>query len=268
LALWGIPLYDRIQHARPMHQPIDRFGELNSMMTWTATAAKREGITREEADKWAMRSHQKATTAIDSGRFRGETVPVTIPQKKGEPLIINTDETPRRDTSLEKLAKLAVVYPDGVCTAGNSSTEDDGAAAVVLTTEEKAKELGIEPMAHFVSCVVAGDEPRLTYPAVPRAVNKALKKAGLNIDQMDLIEIQEAFAVQALADAKMMRIPEEDYEINVNGSGISLGHPIGATGAMQLTTLLHEMSRRDSRYGLAAICGGGGLAICAVVERG
>lgn len=251
-----------------MHQPIDRFGELNSMMTWTATAAKREGITREEADKWAMRSHQKAITAIDSGRFRGEIVPVTIPQKKGEPLIIDTDETPRRDTSLEKLAKLAVVYPDGVCTAGNLSTEDDGAAAVVLTTEEKAKELGIEPMAHFVSCVVAGDEPRLTYPAVPRAVNKALKKAGLNIDQMDLIEIQEAFAVQALADAKMMGIPEEDYEkINVNGSGISLGHPIGATGAMQLTTLLHEMSRRDSRYGLAAICGGGGLAICAVLER-
>lgn len=118
-----------------MHQPIDRFGELNSMMTWTATAAKREGITREKADKWAMRGHQKAITAIDSGRFRGEIVPVTIPQKKGEPLIIDTDETPRRDTSLEKLAKLAVVYPDGVCTAGNSSTEDDGAAAVVLTTE-------------------------------------------------------------------------------------------------------------------------------------
>jgi len=269
LSLWGIPLYDRIQRGRPMHQPVDRFGELNSMMTWAETAAKREGITREEADKWALRSHQKAITAIDSGRFRGEIVPVTIPQKKGEPLIIDTDETPRRDTSSEKLAKLPVVYPDGVCTAGNSSTENDGAAAFVLTTEEKAEGLGIEPMAHFVSCVVAGDDPRLTYPAVPIAVNKALKKAGLNIDQMDLIEIQEAFAIQALADAKMMGIPEEDYDkkINVNGSGISLGHPIGATGAMRLTTLLHEMRRRDARYGLVAICGGGGLAICAIVER-
>jgi len=269
LSLWGIPLYDRVQRARPMHQPIDRFGELSSMMIWAETAAKNEGITREEADKWSLRSHQKAIAAIDSEKFKEEIVSVTIPQKKGEPLIIDTDETPRRDTSLEKLAKLSAIYPGGVCTAGNSSTENDGAAAVVLTTEEKAKELGVEPMAYFVSSAVAGADPTLTYPAVPVAVNKTLKKAGFSIDQMDLIEIQEAFATQALADAKMIGIPERSYDkkINVNGSGISLGHPIGATGAMRLTTLVYEMRRRNVKYGLVAICGGGGLAICTIVER-
>jgi len=269
LSLWGIPLYDRIQRARPMSQPIDRFGELNSMMIWAETAAKKENITREEADKWSLRSHQKAIAAIDSGKFGEEIVPVVVSQRKGEPLFVNTDESPRRDTSLGKLAKLPVVYPDGVCTAGNSSTENDGAAAVVLTTEERAKELGIEPMAYFVSFAVAGADPSLTYPAVPVAVNKALRKAGLSIDQMDLIEIQEAFATQTLADAKMMGIQKRDYDkkINVNGSGISLGHPIGATGTMRLTTLLHEMRGRNARYGLEAICGGGGLAMCAIVER-
>jgi len=270
LELWGIPLYDRIQRGRPMHQPIDRFGELNSMMIWGEAAAKREGITREEADKWALHSHQKAIAAIDLGKFKEEIVPLIVPQEKGGSLIIDTDESPRRDTSLEKLAKLPAVYPGGICTAGNSSTENDGAAAVVITTEQKAKELGTEPMAYFVAFAVAGDDPTLTYPGVPLAVNKAIRKACLSIDQIDLIEIQEAFATQAVADAKMMGIREDDYDkkINVNGSGISLGHPIGATGAMRLTTLLHEMRRRNSKYGLEAICGGGGLAICAIMKRG
>lgn len=268
LSLWGIPFYDRIQRARPMSQPIDRFGELNSMMTWAETAAQKEGITREEADKWSLRSHQKAIAAIDSGKFKEEIVPVPVPQGKGAPLIVDADETPRRDTSLEKLAKLPTVYPDGICTAGNSSTENDGAAAVVLTTQERAKELGVEPLAYWKSCAVAGDDPTLTYPAVPIAVNKALEKAELTLDQIDLFEIQEAFAVQALADAKLMGIPKEDWDkkINVNGSGISLGHPIGATGAMRLATLLYEMRRRNAKYGLETICGGGGLAICAIVE--
>jgi acetyl-CoA C-acetyltransferase len=270
LSMWGIPLYDRIQRARVMSQPIHRYGELNSMMTWAETAAKKEGITREEADKWSLRSHQRAIAAIDSGKFAEEIVPVTIPQKKGDSLAFDTDETPRRDTNLEKLAKLRNVYPDGVCTAGNSSSENDGAAAVVLISEKKAKELGLEAMAYFSSCAVAGSDPMLTYPAVPASVNKALKKVGITIDQVDLIEIQEAFAVQALADAKLMGIREEevDKKVNVNGSGISLGHPIAATGAMRLVTLLHEMKRRNSRYGLETICGGGGQGICAIVERG
>jgi acetyl-CoA C-acetyltransferase len=269
LSMWGIPLYDRVQRARVMSQPIERFGELNSMMTWAETAAKSEQISRKEADEWAVRSHEKAIAAIDSGKFREETVPVPIPQRKGEPSVFDTDETPRRDTTLEKLATLPPVYPDGVCTAGNSSTENDGAAAVVLMSEAKAKELGVEPMAYFRSCAIAGADPTLTYPAVPASVDKALKKAGITIDQVDLIEIQEAFAVQALADARMMGIKQEDFEnmINVNGSGISLGHPIAATGAMRMVTLLHEMKRRGSHTGLETICGGGGLGICAILER-
>jgi acetyl-CoA C-acetyltransferase len=268
LSLWGLPLYDRIQRGRPMHQPIERFGELNSMMTWAETAAKEEGISREEADKWALRSHQRAIQAIDSGVFKEEIVPVPVMQKAGETML-DTDETPRRDTSLEKLAKLRTVYPDGVCTAGNSSSENDAAAALVLTTPEKAEAHGAEPMVYLSSFGVAGADPTLTYPAVPAAADKALKKAGLTIGEMDLIEIQEAFAAQALADAKLMGLGEEDIErkVNVNGSGISLGHPIGATGSVRLTTLIHEMVRRSARYGLLSICGGGGLGIAAVVER-
>ncbi|UCF72511.1 MAG: acetyl-CoA C-acyltransferase [Deltaproteobacteria bacterium] len=268
LSMWGIPLYDRIQRARVMSQPTERFGELNSMMSWAETAAKKEHISRQEADEWALRSHQNSIAAIDSGKFSQEIVPVPIPQRKGELLIFDTDETPRRDTTLEKLAKLSPVYPDGVCTAGNSSTENDGAAVVVLMTETKASELGLKPMGYFRSCSIAGTDPALTYPAVPASVDKALKKAGVTIDQMDLIEMQEAFAVQALADARMIGIRQEDFDkkINVNGSGISLGHPIAATGAMRLVTLLHEMRRRGSWYGLVTICGGGGQGICAIVE--
>jgi acetyl-CoA C-acetyltransferase len=268
MSLWGLPFYDRIQRGRPMHQPIERFGELNAMMTWAEAAAKEEGISREEADKWAFRSHQRALEAMDSGKFAEEIVPISLKQKQGE-VIIDTDETPRRDTTLEKLAKLRTVYPDGVCTAGNSSSENDGAAALVLTTPENAKEHETEPLVYFKSFAVAAADPTLTYPAVPAAVSKALGKAGLSLEQMDLIEIQEAFAVQALADAKLMGIQEKDLDakVNVNGSGISLGHPIGATGAMRLTTLIHEMVRRNVRHGLLTICGGGGLGICTILER-
>jgi acetyl-CoA C-acetyltransferase len=269
LSLWGIPLYDRIQRARVMSQPIERYGELNSMMTWAETAAKKEKITRQEADAWALRSQHKAIAAIDAGTFTDEIVPIPLPQRKGEPVLFTTDEPPRRDTTLEKLAKLRPVYPDGVCTAGNSSTENDGAAAVLLMSETKAKKLGLEPMALFRSCATAGADPTLTYPAVPAAVDTALNKAGITIDDIDLIEIQEAFAVQTLADARLMGMKQEDFDtkINVHGSGISLGHPIAATGAMRLVTLLHEMKRRGSRYGLETICGGGGLGIAAVVEN-
>ena len=268
LALWGLPFYDRIQRGRPMHQPIEKFGELNTMMTWAETAAREEGITREDVDRWALGSHQKAIKAIDAGIFKEEIVPISITKKGGEE-IFDADETPRRETSMERLAKLRTLYPDGVCTAGNSSSENDAAAALVVTTPEKAKEHNAKPLVYLKSFGVAGADPRLTYPAVPAAVEKALKKAGLTIDAIDLIEIQEAFAAQTLADAKLMGIRKEDMDnkVNVNGSGISLGHPIGATGAARLTTLVHEMARRDARYGLLTICGGGGLGICGIVER-
>jgi acetyl-CoA C-acetyltransferase len=269
LSMWGIPFFDRIQRARVMSQPIDRYGELNSMMTWAEAAAKQEGISREEADEWALRSHQRAVAAMDSGKFKQETISIPIPQKRGEAVLFDADETPRRETTMEKLARLRPVYPDGVCTAGNSSSENDGAAVLVLMSEAKARELDVEPLAYFRSCAVAGTDPTLTYPAVPASVNKALKKVGMTMDDVDLIEIQEAFAVQALADAKLMGVKRTDYDqkINVNGSGISLGHPIAATGAMRLITLLYEMKRRNVCHGLETICGGGGQGISAMFER-
>jgi acetyl-CoA C-acetyltransferase len=269
LSMWGLPLFDRIQRARVMSQPISRFGELNSMMSWAEKAAQEEGITRESADRWAFRSHQCACEAIRSGKFKEEIVPIVIPQKKGQPIAIDTDEPPRGDSSVEKLAKLSPVYPNGVCTAGNSSTEDDGAAAVVLMRGSLAEELGIPRMGSLKAFAVAAADPTLTYPAVPMSVAKAMAKCGLTIDDMGLIEIQEAFAVQMLADAKLMGLSEADCykKVNVNGSGISLGHPIAATGTMRMVTLLNEMKRRSVRYGLETICAGGGQGIAAIVER-
>ncbi|MFC2033542.1 thiolase family protein [Chloroflexota bacterium] len=268
MATWGIPFYDRILRGRPMHQPVERFGELNSMMIWAETAAREEHITREEADLWALRSHQRAVAAIDSGKFKAEIAPVTVTQKNEE-VMLDTDETPRYDTTLEKLAKLRAIYPDGICTAGNSSSENDGAAAMVLMTAEKARERNIAPLAYLKSFAVAGSDPRLTYPSVPASVNKALERAELTIEDIDLIEVQEAFAAQTLADIKLMGLSRDEAEqkVNVNGSGISLGHPIGATGVMRMITLIHEMERRNARYGLLTICGGGGLGISGIVER-
>jgi acetyl-CoA C-acetyltransferase len=253
-----------------MSQPIARYGELSSMMAWAEAAAKKEKILRTEADQWAFRSHQKAIAAQDAGKFAEEIVSVpTGKGKNGEVIVFSVDEGPRRETTLEKLSKLKPVYADGVCTAGNSSSENDGAAVIVLASEKKARELGLKPLAYYSSCAVAATDPTLTYPAVPASVEKALKKTGINITEVDLIEVQEAFAVQCLADARLSGLSAEEMEakVNVNGSGISLGHPIGATGTMRLTTLINEMTRRDSRFGLETICGGGGQGICMVVER-
>ncbi len=267
LAIWGLPFYDRIQRARVMSQPQDRYGILPSMMSWAETAAKEENVSRQSCDQWAVESHKKACTAMEAGKFRDEIIPVSVIQPKGEPVIVERDENPRADTTLEKLAKLKPVL-GGVCTAGNSSTENDGAAAVIVASAKKAAELGIEPFAAFRSCAVAGADPRRAYKTVPIAVEKALSQAGLNMGHMDLIEIQEAFAAQVLADLNEMGVGPRDYaRVNVNGSGISLGHPIACTGTRVLVTLLHEMRRRGARYGLECICGGGGLGIAAVLER-
>lgn len=267
LSLWGIPFYDRIQRARVMSQPEERYGILPSMMSWAETAAKEEGISREECDRWSLASHQKACAAIKAGKFKEEIVPIRVSRGKGDVVVVDQDEGPRQDTSLEKLSQLKPVL-GGVCTAGNSSSENDGAAAVVVTSEEKAKELGLEPLGKLRSFAVVGDDPRRTYRTVPKAADRALQKANLTIDQIDLIEIQEAFAAQVLADLKEMGITEKDYhKINVNGSGISLGHPIACTGTRVLVTLLNEMKRRKVRFGLECICGGGGLGIAAIFER-
>lgn len=267
LSMWGLPFFDRIQRARVMSQPEERYGILPSMMSWAETGAKEENISRQACDQWSVESHEKACAAMEAGKFNDEIVPVPVPQKKGEPLIVDKDENPRPGTSIEKLEQLKPVL-NGVCTAGNSSTENDGAAAVVVTSAEIAADIGIKPLATFKSCAVAGDDPKRAYKTVPVAVKKALTSAGLNIEQMDLIEIQEAFAAQVLADLKVMGVGQKDYKkVNVNGSGISLGHPIACTGTRVLVTLLHEMRRQNVQYGLECICGGGGLGIAAVLEN-
>ncbi|WP_028324208.1 acetyl-CoA C-acyltransferase [Desulfatirhabdium butyrativorans] len=267
LSMWGIPLYDRIQRARVMSQPIERYGVLPSMMSWAETAAREERVSREDCDRWALESHRKACAARANGLFDEEIVPMTIPQAKGESIVFAKDETPRPETSLERLAKLKPVL-GGVCTAGNSSSENDGAAAVVVMSEKKSKELGLSPMARVVGIAVAGADPRRAYLTVPAAVEKVFRMTDRTLAKMDLIEIQEAFAAQVLADLKQMGAVESDQDrVNVNGSGISLGHPIACTGTRVLVTLLHEMRRRNARYGLETICGGGGLGIAGVFER-
>jgi len=267
LSTWGIPMYDRIQRARVMSQPEERFGILPTMMTWAETAAKEYGITREEVDKWALLGNQRACAAIESGKFKEEIVPVPVPQRKGEPLLFSQDERPRADTSLEALSKLRPVL-GGVCTAGNSSGENDGASVGMIMSKEKAEELNLKPMAYLRSFAFSGADPRYTWKSASVAADIALKKARLTIDQIDLIEIHEAFAAQVLANFKEMGITEKDYEkVNVNGSCISIGHCLGATGARILTTLLYEMQRRNAKYGLVAICGGGGMGVCGILEK-
>jgi acetyl-CoA C-acetyltransferase len=266
LAMWGIPFYDRIQRARVMSQPEARYGVLPSMMAWAETAAEEEGISRRDCDQWALESQKKACAAIEKGTFDPEMVPVTVRHPKKGETVVDKDENPRSDTTLEKLSKLRPVM-GGVCTAGNSSSENDGAAAVVLMSADKASRLGIPPLATLRACELVGDDPRRAYRTVPVAVEKALKRADVSLDRIERIEIQEAFAAQVLADLKQMGItPEEYHKVNVNGSGISLGHPIACTGTRVLVSLLHEMKRSRVRYALESTCGGG-LGIAAVLER-
>lgn len=266
LSIWGIPLYDRIQRARVMSQPEERYGILPTMMTWAETAAKEYGINREKADIWALRSNQKACSAINRGIFEEEIVPVSIPQRKEPPILFEKDEHPRCDTSLESLSKLKPVL-NGICTAGNSSGENDGAAVCMLSSREKAEYLGKKPLGYLNSFAMSATDPTKAWRSLSIAVKKALKKSGLTLDQIDLIEIHEAFAAQVLANLKELDLDEDDERINVNGSCIALGHPVGCTGARILTTLLHEMKRRNNRYGLLAICGGGGNGVCGILER-
>ena len=232
--------------------------------------AAQTGITRAEQDAFAVESHRRAVAAIDTGRFNDEILPVTIPQKKGESLIVATDERPRRDTTLESLAKLKPSFKaDGSVTAGNSSGMNDGAAAVLVMSAEKAQQLGLKPMARIVASASAGVEPRVMgFGPVP-AVKKALTRAGLKIGDIGLVELNEAFAVQALA---VMRELGLDAAItNVNGGAIALGHPLGCSGARILTTLVHEMKKRAPQhdrpyYGLATLCVGVGQGEATIVE--
>ncbi len=229
-------------------------------------AAERPHLTRQKQDEFAVRSHQRAIAAIDSGKFSEEIVPVTILQRKGEPKVVDTDERPRRDTSLEALAKLKPSFrAGGTVTAGNSSGLNDGAAALLVMSEEKAQALGLKPMARLLSSAAAGVPPRTMGLGPVPAVKKALARAGLKIEDIGLVELNEAFAVQSLAVIEDLGLDPEI--VNVNGGAIALGHPLGCSGARILTTLLHEMRRRGNlKYGLATLCVGVGQGEASIVE--
>jgi 3-oxoadipyl-CoA thiolase len=241
-----------------MHHPY-------SMGETAENVAVKYQVSREAQDEFALRSHQRAVAAIEDGRFAEEIIGVPVPQKKGPMVTVTRDEHPRADTSLEALAKLKPAFKkDGTVTAGNAAGINDGAAALVLTTAERAKELGAKPFARIISTAVAGVDPAYMGLGPIYASRKALQRAGLTIDDIDLVEINEAFAAQAIPCAQELKIRPE--KLNVNGGAIALGHPLGASGARILTTLLYEMRRRGGHYGLASMCIGVGQGIATVVE--
>ncbi|SNT45413.1 acetyl-CoA C-acetyltransferase [Rhodococcoides kyotonense] len=228
-------------------------------------------ISRADQDALAVDSHRKAVAAQKNGVFAEEIVGVSVPQRKGDPLVVDTDEHPRADTSINSLAKLrpirGKVDPDSTVTAGNASGQNDGAALAIVTTPEKAAQLGLKPIATLASWAVAGVPPRTMGIGPVPATEKALGRIGLTLDDMGVIELNEAFAAQTLAVLRTWGIEPDDARLNPNGSGISLGHPVGATGGRILATLLREMDRRESRYGLETMCIGGGQGLAAVFER-
>ncbi|MBI1956377.1 MAG: acetyl-CoA C-acetyltransferase [Acidobacteria bacterium] len=228
--------------------------------------AEQYHVSREEQDEYALHSHRKAVAAIVACRFESQIVPVSVPQKKGDPVLFTKDESPRADTTLEALRKLKPVFKEnGTVTAGNASPMNDGAAAVVVASEKAAAKLGNQPLARIVGQAVSGIAPALVMMAPVEAVEKLLKKLGWNRDDVDLYELNEAFAVQSVALIRELRLNPE--KVNVNGGAVALGHPIGASGARILVTLLHEMLARKARRGIAALCLGGGNAVAMAVER-
>ena len=249
--------------------PNKRMGELYSLINNGETAenvAEKHNISREDQDKLALSSHQKALQAQKDGRLKDEIIPFEIPQRKGAPLVHDKDEGPRADTTLEILAGLQPAFKKGgSVTAGNSSPLSDGAAALLITTPQKAEQLKLKPLARIVASAAAGVHPNYMGIGPIPATQKALKRAGLTIDQIDLIELNEAFAAQVLACCRELGI--DLRKLNVNGGAIALGHPLGCSGARMMTTLVHEMQKRGSRYGLATMCIGVGQGIATIVER-
>jgi acetyl-CoA C-acetyltransferase len=262
----SVTLHDRLTRARATVSPEERFGPISGMIETAENLAKQYDISREEQDVYALRSHQRAVAAKESGKFANEIIPVSVPQRRGDPLMFDTDEGPRKDTSLEVLAKLRTIEPGGTVTAGNASAQNDAASMCLVVAADKLDELGLKPMAYLKSWAVAGVHPAYMGIGPVPATAKALDRADLSLDAMDVIELNEAFAAQVLAVLREWKLEDED-RLNPNGSGISLGHPIAATGARILTTLLNEMERRDARYGLETMCVGGGQGVAAIFER-
>ena len=268
---WGarsgsVRLHDRLERGRERSQPVERFGPISGMIETAENLAREYAISREDADAYAVRSHHRAAAAWESGKFAEEVVPLVVPQRKGEPITVARDEGVRADASLASLARLRPLMKGGTVTAGNSSQQNDAAAACLVVAEDKLASLGLQPMAYLRGWASAGCEPATMGIGPVPAVARLLGKLGLGLDDMALVEVNEAFACQVLAVLKAWAWDDAE-RLNVNGSGISLGHPIGATGARIMTTLLHEMRRRKARYGLETMCVGGGQGMAAVFER-
>ncbi|MFD6895205.1 acetyl-CoA C-acetyltransferase [Rhodococcus sp. NPDC060086] len=272
---WGVKgeavaLNDRLARARVTAGGRD-FPVPGGMIETAENLRAEFSISRADQDALAVQSHQRAVAAQKNGVFAQEIVPVTVPQRKGEALVVDTDEHPRADTTLETLAKLRPIRgkadPESTVTAGNASGQNDGAALTIVTTAEKAAKLGLRPLARLASWAVAGVPPRTMGIGPVPATEKALGRLGLTLADIDVIELNEAFAAQALAVIRTWGIDADDTRLNPNGSGISLGHPVGATGGRILATLLRELDRREGRYGLETMCIGGGQGLAAVFER-
>ena len=268
---WGarfgsVQFHDRLERARVTIAPEERFGEIAGMVGTAENLAEQYEISREEQDEYALRSHMRAVSAVQSGKFADEIVPISIPQRRGEPILFTTDEGPRENTTLEVLAKLRPIMRDGTVTAGNASSQNDAASMCLVVAEDKLEELGLEPIAYLRGWAVTGCHPATMGIGPVPATNKVMRKLGLTIKDMNIIELNEAFAAQVLAVLREWKLDSQDI-LNVNGSGISLGHPIAATGARILTTLVHEMKREKLRYGLETMCVGGGQGVSAVFEN-
>ncbi|MBT2636995.1 MULTISPECIES: 3-oxoadipyl-CoA thiolase [unclassified Bacillus (in: firmicutes)] len=237
----------------------------DSMPETAENVAKKYGISREAQDEFAAESQLRAQKAVEAGRFENEIIPVVYEDKKGNKTVIDRDEHPRPGTTVEKLAKLRPLFKDGTVTAGNASGVNDGASALLLMSREKAEELGLKPLAKYIVSATAGLEPSIMGMGPVYAVQKALKRANLSVGDMDLIELNEAFAAQSIGCIQELGLDQS--KVNVNGGAIAFGHPLGASGARILTTLLYEMKKRDSRYGLATMCVGVGQGIAMIIEN-
>lgn len=270
----SLELHDRLTRGRLMSQPVERFGVISGMIETAENLAGDYGITREQADAFAVRSHHNAAAAWDAGKFSAQLVPVEIPRRRGDPVIFDRDEGFRADASMESLAALRAIEgrtnPNAIVTAGNASQQNDAAAACLVVAEDKLAELGLEPMLYLSGWAAAGCDPsRMGIGPVP-TVERLFARTGLGWNDIGLVELNEAFAPQVLAVLRGWGWSEDDSRLdslNVNGSGISLGHPIGATGGRILADMAHEMHRREVRYGLETMCIGGGQGMAAIFER-
>ncbi len=266
----SVTMHDRLARGRVMSQPVSRFGVISGMIETAENLARDYQITREASDAYAARSHRRAAKAWADGKFDDELVPVSVPQRRGDPVVFRHDEGVREDATAESLGQLKPLEKGGVVTAGNASQQNDAAAACLVVAEDKLGELDLDPMGWFVSWAAAGCDPaRMGIGPVP-AVERLFARTGTSWDDIGVVELNEAFAPQVLAVLKGWGWADDDDRhdmLNVNGSGISLGHPIGATGGRILATLLRELHRRDARLGLETMCIGGGQGIAALFER-